>query len=71
MRRKPSLAPLQPAPRAPVATFGAPNAEGGGTNDPSDQRAGSPQTDGQEIAFSSVGGSSSAPADAIEATLAG
>lgn len=71
LRRKRSLTPLQPAPRAPVAAFGASDTQGGDLNVATAQRASSPQTNEQNIEFSSVGGSSSAPADAIAATLAG
>lgn len=71
LRRKQSLAPLQPAPLAPVAAFGAQDTDGGDVNIAGDQRANSPQTNEQDTAFSSSGLTSSAPADAIAATLAG
>lgn len=71
LRRKQSLTPLQPAPRAPVAAFGAQDTEGDDVGIAGDQRGSSPQTNEQEVAFSSSGLTSSASADAIAATLAG
>lgn len=68
-RRKQSLTPLQPAPRAPVAAFGAQDIEGDDTGLASYQRGDSPQTNEQGIAFSLS--ASSVSADAIAATLAG
>lgn len=71
LRRKQSLTPLQPAPRASVAAFGAQGTEGLDTGIAGDQRGSSPQTNEQSVAFSSSGVSTSASADAIAATLAG
>eukprot|EP00903_Cladosiphon_okamuranus_P013484 g12559.t1 len=69
LRRKQTLTPLQPAPRAPVADFGAQDSEGDDTDVASDQRGSYLQTNEQDVELSVSAGSSSA--DAIAATLAG
>ncbi|CAN0057132.1 unnamed protein product [Scytosiphon promiscuus] len=73
MRRKHSLSPLQPVPRAPVATFGGepqPVEQGRShTGIPGNHSL--PAAEERDVTFSSVGGSGSGSADAIAATLAG
>ncbi|CAM9135908.1 unnamed protein product [Pylaiella littoralis] len=67
-----SLTRLQPAaPRAPVAAFGGGGEEGEGGGGEHEQCGSTPETNKEEVTFSSPRGSGSAPADAVAATLAG